>query len=130
MNHYEEELQKRIEAGLREGDELDVKSYEQVFRILKDEPQVELPSNFASRIIFLVEAEQKKSASRDFFWLGVGIFFMIVCFVVAVAKTNFKFEMGFLKEMSGYTGLLVFGVAFVIALSFLEKRLLSQEKAD
>jgi hypothetical protein len=130
MNHYEEELQKRIEAGLHEGDELDVKSYQEVFRVLKKEHSIELPSNFASRVITLVEAKQKKSASHDFFWFGVGIFFMVVCFVVAVAMTKVKFEMGFLKEMSGYTGLLVFGVAFITALNFLEKRLLSQQKAE
>jgi hypothetical protein len=131
MNDYEEELQNKLEAGLTPNtDELDIKSYQELFNVLKKEPPVTLSADFTSRVIAKVTVSQKKSASRDFWWLGLGIFFTVICFIVVVVMTGFKFEMGFLKEMSRFAGLFIFGVVFIIALNLLEKRVLPERKPE
>jgi hypothetical protein len=129
MNRYEEELQKKIEAEqLPTGDELDIKAYQQVFSALKKKPETKLSGDFSDRIVFRVMEKQKRDASRDMFWLGGGIFFLVIAFVVATIMTGFKIEFGFLKDISGYTGIFVFGVAFIAMLGWLDKRLLFQRR--
>jgi hypothetical protein len=129
MNRYEEELQKKIEAGQSpEGDDLDIKSYQQVFSALKTKPETKLSRNFSEQVISRVLVKQKRDASRDMFWLGGGIFFLVIAFIVAIVLTGFKFEFGFLKDISGYTGIFVFGIAFIAMLSWLDKRLISQRR--
>jgi hypothetical protein len=130
MNDYEEELQKKLEAGLTpDAEELDIKSYQEVFTVLEKEPPNALPVDFTNRVIAKVIASQKKNASRDFWWLGLGILFTVICFIVVVAMTGFKLQMGFLKEMSGYAGLFIFATVFIIVLNWLEKRVLPSVKA-
>jgi hypothetical protein len=129
MNRYEEELQKNIESGQTpSGDELDIKAYQQVFHSLKKEPGIKLPNDFSERVIARVQRKQKRAASRDLFWFGGGIFLLLIAFGVAIALTGFKFQLGFLEDNSAYTGIFVFGAAFIGLLSWLEKRLVSQQK--
>src|SRR5688572_15013230 len=125
MNRYEEELQKSIEAGqVPQGDELDVKAYRDVFRVLKQEPKTELSSAFADRVMMLVEKKRRRDYSRDMFWLVGGIFLIFIAFIVAIVFTGFKFTPGFLSGVADYKWLFAFGVVFIVFLNWLDKRLI------
>jgi len=122
---YEEELQKRIESNpLMDSNDLDVKSYQSVFRALKQSPAVKLSNNFEDRVIKIIGEKRRKDSSRDIFWLGFGIFLTLIAFVVAIAMTGFNLNFGFLKAMADYKGLLIFGVVFIGVLNWLDKKLL------
>src|SRR5687767_6282543 len=128
MNRYEEELQKNLEAGKTpQGDDLDIRAYQQVFQALTKMPETKLSRNFSDRIVTKVLEKRKRDASRDMFWLSGGIFFLAVAFAVAVVITGFKLEWGFLKQISGYAGVFIFGAVFIGLLSWLDKRLVSNQ---
>jgi hypothetical protein len=61
---------------------------------------------------------------------GIGIFLMIIALVATVLYTEFTLRLGFLEEMSGYTGLFVFGVAFIILLNWLDKHILIRRQTQ
>jgi hypothetical protein len=126
MNHYEEELQRNLEAGKNlEGDELDVKAYQSVFNALKHEPEFTLSSSFADKVVGMaVKKQQSKSTFREYFWFGFGFFLMLVAFVVAIVLTEFKLNMGFLNGLSSYKGVIIFGIFFIAILHLLDKRLI------
>lgn len=125
MNPYEEELQKSIEGGqVPQGDEFDVKAYRDVFRALKQEPKTELSSAFADKVMILVEKKRRRDSSRDMVCLVGGIFLIFIAFIVAIVFTGFKFTPGFLSGIADYKWLFVFGVAFIIFLNWLDKRLI------
>ncbi len=126
MNHYEEELQRNLEAGKNpQGDELDVKAYQSVFNALKHEPEFTLSSSFADKVVGMaVKKQQSKSTFREYFWFGFGFFLMLVAFVVAIVLTEFKLNMGFLNGLSSYKGVIIFGIFFIGVLHWLDKRLI------
>ena len=131
MNKYEQEIQKSLEQGeAPKGEELDVTAYQQVFRVLGKEPGYELPGNFAARVVARVKARQQARDSRDYFWFGAGIFFLAIIFLATVVFTGFRLDFGFLKAMSDYSGLAMFGVVFVIFLNWLDKRLVRDRRAQ
>ena len=116
----DEELQGRIEGGFS-GNSPDERAYRIVFDALRREPQYQLPTDFASRVI--KGLHPVTSSSRDMVWLGVGIVSFIIAMAVAVAKTDFRINMGVLKFISGYPGLIAFGIVFVLALHWIDKRI-------
>lgn len=126
MNRYEEELQQKLEAGkIPEGDELDVKAYQTVFDALKHEPEFALPSSFADKVVHLaLKKQDSKSTFREYFWIGLGIFAMLIGSVVAIVMTGFKFDMGFLNGLSSFKGLIIFGIFFIGLLHWLDKKLI------
>ena len=129
MNANEEDLQKKIEAGIHpSGDELDVRAYHEVFARLKKTPESFLSSDFADKVIVRVQEKQKRSASRDFFWFTLGAFLLVVTLVVATVLTGFKPTLGFLNGMSGYAGLFAFGLAVILVLNHLDKKLLPKSR--
>jgi hypothetical protein len=129
MNINDEELQRNIESGNDPGgDELDVKAYQEIFSRLRKSPDVNLSADFVDRIIVKIEAKQKRSASRDFYWLGLGVLLLFVALVVASVMTGFKPTLGFLKGMSAYAGVFAFGVAFILFLNRLDKKLLPKQE--
>jgi hypothetical protein len=124
MSNQDEELQKKIETNEQlDISDIDVRSYQFVFRAINSATET-LPENFSDRIIAKIIAKQKKETSREWWLFGLGIFLLVVAFIVAIVFSGFKLEMGFLKSMSAYTGLFLFGAAFLIVLNILEKRLL------
>lgn len=124
MNPYEEELQKRIEEGqMPKGDESDVRAYGEIFRVLKKEPGFELPSNFADRVVGRVMEKRTRDLSKEYFWFGAGIVFLAVSFLATVYFTGFSPDLGFLKSMADYKGLVIFGALFIVLLNWLDKRL-------
>jgi hypothetical protein len=130
MNAYEEEIQKSLENGeTPQGDELDVKAYRQVFRMLGKDPAYELPGDFASRVAARVNARQQARDSRDYLWFAAGIVFLAITSLATILFTGFRFDFGFLKAMSDYKGLAAFAIAFLVFLNWLDKRLVGGRRA-
>jgi hypothetical protein len=126
----DEELQKSLELGqIPQGDDLDLSAYRAVFKALEKAPESGLSKNFADKIVAKVIAKRKKSESRDFFWFGVGIFCLVITFIIVFAIAAPKLHLGFLRDMSGYSGLLVFGVVFLLALNWLDKKMVGQKNS-
>jgi len=126
MNN-DEELQKSIEAGRTfPGDDLDAKAYQEVFARLRKEPDNYLGVGFAEKVIVRIQQQQQKSTSRDFYWLAAGVFMLIIAMIVAVFFSGFKPGLGFLKGISAYAGVFVFGIAFILLLNRFDKKLLSK----
>jgi predicted exporter len=128
MNN-DEELQKNIEAGMSSNaNDLDVKAYQEVFVRLGKKPQVNLSADFADAVIHRIEARQKKNASRDFFWLGFGVSLLVIALIVAAFMSGFKPTLGFLEGMSAYAGIFAFGIAFILFLNRIDKKIVPRSK--
>ena len=124
MNINDEELQKNFESGTgSNADDLDVKAYREVFARLSKKPQVNLSADFADVVVRRIEARQKRNASRDFFWLGFGVSLLVIALIVAAFMSGFKPTLGFLKGISAYAGVFAFGLAFILFLNRLDKKI-------
>jgi len=125
----DEELQKGVESGNKfPGDDLDAKAYQEVFARLKKEPAAYLSVNFADKVIVQIIKRQQRTSSRDFYWLAFGVSLLVIALVVATIMTGFEPTLGFLKGISSYTGVFAFGVAFILFLNRLDKKLLSRSE--
>lgn len=120
MKLTDEELQNRIEKG-HAADNLDASAYQRVFDALKKEPAFVLPSSFSDNVIKRIEIA-KPEASKDNFWLGLGIFGFVLSAVITVVLTGFKFNAGAFKFLSGYPGLFVFGISFILLLQYFDRK--------
>ena len=135
MNPYEEELQKNVEGGRKPaGDDPDMQAYHEVFRRLNLEPDFQLSPAFSDKVVSRI-LEIRSNSYRDFVWLGIGIFFLIVSCMIAMWMSGVKLnlnirltDLGFLKNISGYAGLFAFGIIFIIVLNQLEKKIIFQKK--
>jgi hypothetical protein len=129
MNEYEDELQGKVERNELNAtsNDVDVNSYQIVFRALKKEPASRLSSQFEDRIIQLVIEKRLKEARRDNFWFCFGLFLIFIAFIVAIALTGFSLNFGFLSAMADYKGLAVFGVIFIAFLNWLDKKLVHRK---
>jgi hypothetical protein len=129
MNRLEEEMQEKLEQGKTPaGDGLDVKAYQAVFQALKKDPDYSLRPDFAERVAARVMRSQKGGFSKDYLWFGAGIFFLIIALIGTILYTGFRFDLGFLKVMSDYKGLAVFGIAFIVFLNWLDKKLVKEKQ--
>src|SRR6267143_1749193 len=124
MSLSDEELQRNIEKGYPVNDTLDSKAYQKVFDALKMEPY-QLPFHFADGVIKRMEAQG--DLSKDYFWFGLGLFVFIAGAVVAAVLANFKLNLGGLKFISGYAGLFLFGLTFILLIHYIDKRFLSKK---
>lgn len=115
----DEELQKQLEAGIPSHND-DGEAYQLVFNALKKEPAFHVSLPFADRIIAKIE---KREEQRDFRWLAFGIFLSVIALIVALALTK-AWTIGVFSFVSGYPGLIVFGIAFVLLLQWVDKRVL------
>jgi hypothetical protein len=121
MTTKDEELQNQIEKSALLGNDPDAYAYKKVFAALKQEPDFQLPVNFADKVVQKIEA--KKELSVDFLWFGIGIFLFALAAIVAIVLTNFKVSFGTLKFISGYPGLFIFGFVFILFIQWLDKKL-------
>lgn len=126
---FEEELQQRIEQGKEEAG-LDAKAYYTVFSTLRKRQPSSLPATFADNVVRVLE-QRKASASRasEYWLIFGGGFSLVVAFVVAVAMSGFEPNAGFLTGIADYSGLFVFGIGFVLFLSYMERHLLRKNRA-
>lgn len=132
MNSFEEELQKDLEDGRisDKGEPLDVKAYQQVFQAIQKPPSYRLPNDFARRVVARMNEQQQSRFSSDYLWFALGMLFLATAFVATIMITGFKVDLGFLKTMEHYSGLAIFGAAFIVLLNWLDKRLLKNREVE
>ncbi len=109
------------QEGVR-SDSHDGLAYQKVFDALSHEPQFQLPHNFADQVIRRIEHKQKESTKRDNLFLILGIGAFIIAGIVGSLMIGFKPDLGIFKFLSGYSGLMIFAIAFVIFIQWLDKR--------
>lgn len=127
MKSFEEELQHQEDSISPPHHEMDVHAYRKVFDALAHEPEYTLPLNFADRMVHLVEAkEHAKEISRDKFWMGLGLFAFLGGLVFAIAVTDFKISAGAFRFLAGYPGLVIFGIVFILALQWIDKKIIQR----
>lgn len=120
----EEQLQRNIEEGLPTKSDADALAYRKVFDALRKEPTYALPPGFARGVVErLLQLRARKEQKRDNLWLFLGVFFITIAMVVAIAVTDFNPNLGAFTFLNSYGGLLLFGVAFVLFLNWVEKRI-------
>lgn len=118
----DEELQKQVEAGNYSQQE-DSEAYRHLFNALKKEPAFHVSLPFADRILARID---KKEEQRDFRWLAVGIFLSVIALVVTLVLTK-AWTIGVFSFISGYPGLIVFGIAFILVLQWVDKRIIRKQ---
>jgi hypothetical protein len=123
MKLTDEELQNKIEQGLAETS-VDAQAYQHIFKILKKDPEFNLPIQFADRLVSIIE---KKEEKRDYYWLAVGILFSIVSLVVAVVLVAERWSINAFSFLSSNVGLIVFGVSFVALLQWIDKKIIRKQ---
>jgi hypothetical protein len=125
MKNSDEELQKQIDAGMVPNDGVESQAYLKVFDALKREPDYSLPSSFADRILILVDAKEKaRENTRDKLWFGLGLVPFLIATLVISVLTDFKLSAGAFRFVSGYSGLILFGVIFILGLHWIDKKLI------
>jgi hypothetical protein len=130
MNRQNEELQNKFDREEFSGEDIDAQAYQKVFDALKREPEYTLPVYFADRLITLIESKEKaKEVSRDKLWLGLGLFSFIVALAIALALTDFKLSVGVFHFVAGYPGLILFGIAFIVLLNWIDKKIIQKVEA-
>ncbi len=123
MKRSEEELQNEIENGLVSVSD-DARAYQLVFDALKKEPDFHVSFPFADRVVALIE---KKEEKRDYWWLAVGILLIVVTLIVTLALTKIHWTTGVFTFVTGYSGLVVFGVAFILLLQWVDKKVIKKQ---
>jgi len=124
MKRSEEELQNQIEKGLVDESSEDARAYQRVFDALKKEPDFHVSLSFADRLIALVD---KKEEQRDYWWMATGIFLTVIALIVSFLLTSANWNTGVFTFVSGYTGLVVFGVAFILVLHWIDRRVIKKQ---
>jgi hypothetical protein len=120
MKLTDEELQNRVEKG-QAADSTDALAYQRVFSALKKEPAFVLTAGFPDDVIKRIELA-KPEASNDNFWLGLGIFGFVAAALITIVLTGFKPSSGAFKFLTGYSGLFVFGIIFILLLHYFDKK--------
>ena len=124
-------MQEKLERGeTPAGDGLDVKAYQAVFQALKKDPGYGLPSDFAARVAGRVMTARQAGFSKDYLWFGTGIFVLVISLVGTILYTGFRFDFGFLNVMADYKGLAIFGIAFIVFLNWLDKKLVKEKQFE
>jgi hypothetical protein len=102
----EQELDKKIES------------------VLMREPDFQLPSAFADRMVSMIAAKQQTSRKWEIFWIAFTGFLFVVAVGISVYLTGFKPSFNAFPFLNNYAGLIVFGVVFIGLLNWLEKKFL------
>jgi hypothetical protein len=122
MNHKDEQLQRNIENNQPVEKSPDATAYRTIFDALKKEPY-QLPNHFADSVVRRVEAGSK-GLSSDYVWMGIGLFAFFLTAVVIAVLMKVSVNFGAFKFISGYGGLLVFGLLFILALQWVDKSII------
>lgn len=124
--NMDEELQHSMERNRVNGSDKDSRAYRVVFDALQHEPEFRLSSKFSDSVLQRLEAAEGRS---QYFWLALGFFGFVIAAVVAVALTDFSLDFGFLKHISKFTGLFVFGAVFIVLLQWIDRKLIHGKSA-
>jgi hypothetical protein len=122
MNIHDEELQDKILSGMAD-DSRDGVAYKKIFHALTSEPDFNLPVHFADKVIREIEAKEEKSVAREMYWLAAGIFTLSVGAVIGALLSGFKPSFGAYKFLASYPGLIGFGLALIVLIQWLDKKL-------
>lgn len=103
---------------------------QQIKSALEKEVNFHLPDNFSDRIIYLIQLKAKQERR----WELTGIITAGVLFLISLAVTlslvDFEFGFGALTFLNEYIGLLAFAIIFVVALQFIDKKLVRRHQAS
>ena len=124
MKRSEEELQNQIEKGLVDESSEDARAYQRVFDALKKEPDFHVSLPFADRIIALVDTKEEQ---RDYWWLAAGIFLIVIALIISLVLTSAHWTSGVFTFVSGYPGLIGFGVAFILLLQWVDRKVIKKQ---
>jgi hypothetical protein len=126
MTSHEESLQKQIEEGKTLPSHPDTRAYQKVFDGLRQEPDFELPLYFEDRILQQIEAQEKRAERRGAYWLIAGVFLLVIAAVIGAALVGFKPSFGAFAFLSRYTGLFIFGIVFIMALQWIDRKIVQR----
>ena len=130
MKKEDDDLQNQFDQGDYSTDGIDGQAYQKVFDALKQEPEYTLPVYFADRLLSRIESKEKvKETSRDNVWLGLGLFSMIIALIVSFALTDFQISAGAFQFFGSHAGLIAFGVAFILLLNWVDKKIIRKVEA-
>jgi len=118
----DEELQRKIESGDASDTSADAEAYRKVFSSLEREPDFFLSPSFEDLVIQRIAAKHVKESNRDGWWFIGGIILFLVGLVVVFAMVEFKPGVGVYTFITGYPGLIAFGVAFILLLNFIDRK--------
>lgn len=114
----DEEVQREVELG-NNPLHPSARVYRKVFDVLRKEPGYLLPGSFADRAVRRIVAAH---SSKDIYWFYAGLFSLGVAGLVATILVHARFGVGVFKFISGYPGLVIFGLAFVLFLQWLDRK--------
>jgi len=120
----DEQLQRDVENKVTTSDSVDAKAYQKIFAALEKE-QYELPFGFADRVMRRIEVKEK-GISKDVLWMGAGIAFLAIAFVVTAVWLKFAFNFGAFKFISGYGGSIVFGTLLILGFQWADKAIIQK----
>ncbi len=120
----EEELQNKIEQGLTNDVSIDSEAYQHVFKSLKREPTFHVSISFADRVVSMLD---KKEERRDYWWMAAGIFLSVIALIVTFVIVKAELTTGVFTFLSGYQGLIIFGVAFILLLHWIDKKIIKKQ---
>jgi hypothetical protein len=122
MTTRDEELQNKILSGLAD-DSNDGITYKKVINALSTEPDFHLPINFVDNVLRQIEVKEQKSTSHEMYWLIAGIVVLSVGAIIGALLSGFKPSFGAFKFWASYQGLFAFGLAFLLLLQWIDKKL-------
>ena len=99
-------------------------------RILEKEPAFKLPNDFSEKMIGKIEARYGSERKWELILMISGGLLFIIALIVVLALTDFTFTFGALTFLSGNIELIIFGILFITALHFVDKRLLRKHQVD
>ena len=123
----EQDWKEQLEFSNSQGRDRDENAYREVFEALSREPDFTLSPRFADQVILRINKQQKKAGSRDMLYLILGSLLMLMAAVIGAWLAGFKPDFGVFKFLSGYAGLVTFGVAFILFIHWLDKKVLSKK---
>jgi len=118
----DELIQQQIENG-KAPEGMDADAYRLVFSALKKEPSPRLREDFAKRVSALAFTP-KKSFDWDKFFLFGGLFTLLCVLAYAVLATEFIFSLGTFKFLSNYSYFVIFAIAMVMLLQWIDKKMI------
>lgn len=126
--NYEEEMQHKIHNG-ETGDSVDELAYQAVFSALRKGPRTEIAPGLADRVVLSLEKRKAvQKSSFDIIMAITGGVLFLMGLIASVVVTGFRPDFGFLKAISDFKGLFLFGVGFVTVLNFIDKQLMRKKR--
>lgn len=124
MNKEDEHIQHAMESGSEPaGDRLEIAAYHEVFRRLANQPELKITSDLESIVLARIIKRRQQQSRRDYIWLGIGIFSLLLACLIALVFSNFKLPSAMFSRIPSITGVIIFGIVFVLLLNGLDKKI-------